>query len=147
MDNLIEFLTNKIGYTLCAILFLGFPGFVFIFVWNRELFISMDIFRLVIFSFAIASMLYVPHFMLYNFIVMLEEKVRGKKYELIETILLPAFLTLSIMASGMIYKLEKETFTVLEFIVYDGMVLFGAFIVKVILEGLYYIRHRKNRKS
>lgn len=64
MDELFKFLAEKVNYV--AVIILGFiiPGNVLIFVWNQELYFEIDIIRLLILSFGIAFMVYVPNFIL-----------------------------------------------------------------------------------
>ena len=54
MDELIKFLTSKIGYTITAILGFGLPGNIFIFVWDKELYLQIDVAKLLILSFGIS---------------------------------------------------------------------------------------------
>ena len=48
MDKLIEFLTTKVGYVLTIVLGFIAPGNVLIFVWNRNMYLEMDIVKLLI---------------------------------------------------------------------------------------------------
>ena len=48
MDKLIEFLTTKVGYVLTIVLGFIAPGNVLIFVWNRNMYLEMDIVILLI---------------------------------------------------------------------------------------------------
>lgn len=45
MDRLIEFLTTKVGYVLTVILGFIVPGNVLIFVWNRNVYLEIDIIK------------------------------------------------------------------------------------------------------
>ena len=54
MDRLIEFLTTKVGYVLTVILGFIVPGNVLIFVWNRNMYLEIDIIKLLILSFSIS---------------------------------------------------------------------------------------------
>ena len=64
MDELVKYLTSKMGYTLAIIFGFGVPGNVLIFMWNRELYLEMDIFKLLIISFGIPFMLFIPNLIL-----------------------------------------------------------------------------------
>lgn len=66
MDELVKFFTSRIG--LITILFLGCPGLVFVFIWNRDIFMEMDIIKLFIFSFAISFNIFIPS--LFGFVIM-----------------------------------------------------------------------------
>ena len=50
---------SKIGYTLTAIIGGALPGSLLIFVWNRKLYMELDLLKLIILSFAIPGILYV----------------------------------------------------------------------------------------
>lgn len=64
MDELFKLLAEKVNYV--AIVILGFivPGNVLIFVWNQDLYFEIDIIRLLVLSFGIAFIVYVPNFIL-----------------------------------------------------------------------------------
>ena len=53
MDELIKYMISKIGYTLTAIIGGALPGSLLIFVWNRKLYMELDLLKLIILSFAI----------------------------------------------------------------------------------------------
>ncbi|RHU79191.1 hypothetical protein DXC58_04135, partial [Ruminococcus sp. TF06-23] len=59
MDELIKYMISKIGYTLTAIIGGALPGSLLIFVWNRKLYMELDLLKLIILSFAIPGILYV----------------------------------------------------------------------------------------
>lgn len=64
MDKLIEFLTTKVGYVLTIVLGFIAPGNVLIFVWNRNMYLEMDIVKLLILSFSISFITFIPNLIL-----------------------------------------------------------------------------------
>lgn len=58
MESLVKFLTGKIGYTIAVILGIFIPGNMFIFVWDRNLYLKLDILKLFVLSFGIPIILY-----------------------------------------------------------------------------------------
>ena len=58
MEKLVEFLTSKIGYTIAVIGGFLFPGLIFIFIWDKDLFINLNVVVLFTFAIAISFMLY-----------------------------------------------------------------------------------------
>lgn len=64
MDKLIEFLTTKVGYVLKIVLGFIAPGNVLIFVWNRNMYLEMDIVKLLILSFSISFITFIPNLIL-----------------------------------------------------------------------------------
>lgn len=147
MEKVAEFLINKIGYTLSVILFFGLPGIVFVFVWNREIFVSVDVFKLIILSFAISFMLYIPTFIIISSFLRLEEKTRGKEFKVSEMLLVSMAINVVIMVVGIICKLEKSNFTIQEFLREYVKVAMVYVVIKVIVEGIYYLLHRGWRRK
>lgn len=146
MDKLIGYLTDKIGYTLCAIFFFGFPGLIFVFVWNRELFVELDIFKLCFLSFAITFMVFIPNLFYGAYVVALEEKTRKMKSDIVNILSISISLTFLAMSAGMMYKLEHNQFTIMLFIKSMlGFLLIGA-VLKAVTELIYYLIH-KNKKT
>lgn len=67
MEKLIEVLTSNIFGIICSlIVILGFvaPGAMFIFIWNKELFKKMTMGKLVILSFGITNLAFIPNAMI-----------------------------------------------------------------------------------
>lgn len=58
MEELIKFLTSKIGYTVLFALCIFAPGNLFVFVWNQELYLEMDIVKLIILTSVISCVIY-----------------------------------------------------------------------------------------
>ena len=84
MDELVKYLTSKIGYTLAIIFGFGIPGNVLIFMWNRELYLKMDIFKLLIISFGIPFMLFIPNLILMAEIMILKSHFSKKEDKSLE---------------------------------------------------------------
>ena len=74
MDKLFEYLTSKIGFTLYAIIGFILPGVLFIFVWNRTLFLEIDVFKLILLSISIS----LPFFIVNLFIIIISNIVKEK---------------------------------------------------------------------
>lgn len=81
MDELVKYLTSKMGYTLAIIFGFGVPGNVLIFMWNRELYLEMDIFKLLIISFGIPFMLFIPNLILVVEVMILRSHFLKKEDE------------------------------------------------------------------
>lgn len=81
MDELVKYLTSKMGYTLAIIFGFGVPGNVLIFMWNRELYLEMDIFKLLIISFGIPFMLFIPNLILVVEVMILRSHFSKKEDE------------------------------------------------------------------
>lgn len=81
MDELVKYLTSKMGYTLAIIFGFGVLGNVLIFMWNRELYLEMDIFKLLIISFGIPFMLFIPNLILVVEVMILRSHFSKKEDE------------------------------------------------------------------
>lgn len=81
MDELVKYLTSKIGYTLTFILGFGLPGNVLIFIWNEKLYLELDILKLILLSFGITFMLFIPNFILIAEICIVTEKILKRKID------------------------------------------------------------------
>lgn len=124
MDKLIEFLTSKIGYTLAGIGGLLFPGLIFIFVWDREFFLEVNLVLLFVFSAAISSMVYIPNLAYFVWSQMKKEKRSGdsentnaKKIDLIfmDLFFVPLVFTTIEMSFAVLRKLNNATYSVRQF--------------------------------
>lgn len=65
MEKLVEFLTEriKIGYSILVIMGFLLPGSMFVFIWNRDVYIALDIFQLILLSISIPFLLFIPNFL------------------------------------------------------------------------------------
>lgn len=79
MDELVKYLISKIGYTLIVIVGLALPGNLLIFVWNRELYVSLDFFKMLVLSFAIPTMLYICFLVIYILIATAAVEIKQNK--------------------------------------------------------------------
>ena len=61
MDKLVKFLTKKVGYVLAVILGFIAPGNVLLFAWDRNLYLEMDVVKLLILSFSISFITFIPN--------------------------------------------------------------------------------------
>lgn len=147
MDKIAEFLINKIGYTLSVIIFLFFPGIILVFVWDREMFMSMEIIRLVIFSMGISFLLFTVNLVFTFMILMLEQKTRKKSTDVTEVLILPMMLTCMEMISAIVIKLKNYTFSVLDFIEYITILYSILILMKLVIEIIYCIRCRIGKKK
>ena len=94
MDELIKFLTSKIGYTLTFIFGCLLPGNIMIFALDRQLYLQIDIIKLFFLSSGIPVMIFIPNFILIVVRAMIRDKMReykalkDKEFEDIELIII-----------------------------------------------------------
>ena len=116
MDKLFEFLTSKIGYTIAVIVGFLFPGMLFIFVWNREIYFEIALIRLIILALCIAFVVYVWNFFVFAIICFVQDKVGDREADASYMIGIPLFLTSSEIYVALLHKLEHSDFTIIQFV-------------------------------
>nr|DAZ16320.1 MAG TPA: hypothetical protein [Caudoviricetes sp.] len=149
MDELIKYLVSKIGYTLIAIIGLALPGNLLIFVWNRELYVSLDFFKMIILSFAIPSMLYICSLTLYILIAIANEEIKHNKEKRDIEVVFMASLALTYLA--IIYLIVnrivlKQKFSMCYFIKNCGTP-FGILILLLVILDIVLIPILKKVKN
>lgn len=82
MDELVKYLTSKIGYTLAVIFGFALPGNALIYIWDRELYLEMDILKLLIISVGIPFMLCIPNFFVVMEIVLTKNLISKKSEDI-----------------------------------------------------------------
>lgn len=114
MEKLVEFLTSKIGYTIAVIGGFLFPGLIFIFIWDKNLFINLNVVVLFTFAIAISFMLYIPNFILSIWAIELQEKMRKEKNEekYFTILVLGLLATVTEMSGEMINKILNPSVTI-----------------------------------
>ena len=118
MDELIKYMISKIGYTLTAIIGGALPGSLLIFVWNRKLYMELDLLKLIILSFAIPGILYVcnifvclPIMSLYN-----EFKHDTEIFSVEFIFIIPAILTWIEIGYLVMSKILLPEYTIRDFV-------------------------------
>lgn len=145
MEKLVEFLTSKIGYTIAIIGGLLFPGLIFIFVWDREFFVNINILVLFVFATAISFMIYVPNIFFWLWCHDPDEKTQEKKdADKVEMLMIPLMMAFAEMSIAMIFRLNDESFSILKFVVHLLIILSGAgIILNVKRKIIYFLKKRK----
>lgn len=139
MDKLVEYVTNKIGYTIIAIAGILLPGNLFIFVFNQELYIKLDIIRLILLSLASMVAIFFPVFFLYIIIEALRDKYQHKEITRNELLIEPIVYTNVIMYLGMLGKIYSKSFSINKFLNYFCGIYILVVIISIITWGLFII--------
>lgn len=87
MDKLIEILAGKRIVTLMIVFFVAFaffPSFFFIFVWKRELFCNLDLWKLSLLATSIGIILWIINFLFLNLMDNIYIKLTGKEEGILE---------------------------------------------------------------
>lgn len=64
MDRLMDFLIKKAPYVLAVILGFIAPGNILLFVWNQSLYMEMDVVKLLVLSFGISYIAFIPNLLI-----------------------------------------------------------------------------------
>lgn len=137
MDKLVEFLTDKIGYTILIVMGFLLPGTLFIFVWNRQIYLEMDIVKLVLLAFAISFMLFAANFICTTIVFSIQEKARQKEETWRTFLGFPIFVCDLEMSVAMIHKLNCPSYNVSSFL--NHIIIFLVLlIISGIFSGLFY---------
>lgn len=145
MDKLFEFLTSKIGYTIGIIFGFLFPGMLFVFVWNYEVYFELGLVRLIILALCISFTIFIPNFLVASFSFMVQEKAGDREVELDSILGLPIFITNFEIYFALMYKLEKNEFTIIQFIDIVILLAMGLGVVGIIPSSIKLL-WRKVRK-
>ncbi|MCB5688857.1 MULTISPECIES: hypothetical protein [Blautia] len=157
MDELIKYMISKIGYTLTAIIGGALPGSLLIFVWNRKLYMELDLLKLIILSFAIPGILYVcnifvclPIMSLYN-----EFKHDTEIFSVEFIFIIPAILTWIEIGYLVMSKILLPEYTIRDFVAKWGIIgiyfvisggILDVFLLPILKKGLKYIKKIRSSK-
>lgn len=135
MDRLIEFLTTKVGYVLTVILGFIVPGNVLIFVWNRNMYLEIDIIKLLILSFSISFVTLIPNLIAViamNFIKGVNKSSNNKeetKFDILYNIGFSVGLVVIEMIFVIFMAICTENFQLKTYIMYAGLAIMGIIII------------------
>ena len=135
MDRLIEFLTTKVGYVLTVILGFIVPGNVLIFVWNRNVYLEIDIIKLLILSFSISFVTLIPNLIAViamNFIKGVNKSSNNKeetKFDILYNIGFSVGLVVIEMIFVIFMAICTENFQLKTYIMYAGLAITGIIII------------------
>ena len=135
MDRLIEFLTTKVGYVLTVILGFIVPGNVLIFVWNRNVYLEIDIIKLLILSFSISFVALIPNLIVViamNFINGVNKSSNNKeetKFNILYNIGFSVGLVVIEMIFVIFMAICTENFQLKTYIMYAGLAITGIIII------------------
>lgn len=146
MDKLVEFLTSKIGYTIAVIVGFLFPGMLFIFAWNREVYFELGLARLIILAFCIVFAIYMGNFLITGFACFIQEKAGDREADISYIIGMPLLITNLEIYAALFHKLEHDNFTIIQFV--DIIIGFGwLFAIVGIVPSAIKIAWRKIRRK
>lgn len=78
MEKLVEFLTNRLGIAVSIIGGFILPGCLFIYVFDKEMFLEIDLLKLLILASGVCLAVYVIMFILSILYICINEKIDWK---------------------------------------------------------------------
>ena len=149
MEELAKFLTSKIGNTLIFILCLFVPGNLFIFLWNRDLYLELDIFRLGVLSITAPCTFFTLFIGLVTNIVIFETRINSKRaLSFEEGLSISAIMTFFAINTLNFVKLIGHGIKLLT-IGFIGAILFLIVVctmINAIINIVIYIKRRSTKK-
>lgn len=151
MDRLMDFLIKKAPYVLVIILGFIAPGNVFLFIWNRSLYMEMDVIKLLILSFGITYIAFIPNSVL-GILVYFIHKKREKenqfttKFQFIFYTSFTMILTVIELLTYIFFKLCGSKQTLSSFVIEFGIGI-GIAIIILLLYKFSQSMLYKNKKS
>ena len=148
MDKLIEFLTSKIGYTIAVVLGFIIPGVMFIFIWNRELYMELDIIKLLLLSFGITFLLFIPIFFICMQLMMAGNKLKKVETDIFSLLFVPIAMTVLEMMLLMVTKILNNEYSILDFINEFGGTTFWIAVISLGINAVIdFIMKKKNKQQ
>jgi len=149
MEKLVEYLTSKIGFTLYAIIGFILPGVLFIFVWNRTLFLEIDIFKLILLSISIS----LPIFIMNLLIIIISNGVKEKLgNDCEDDVTLTNILWVCFVMSyfEIIYGIVKRVYDVnflINDLIFQIICLKFVYIIAIFIPGFIILLYRKVKRK
>ena len=150
MNELVKFLTTKIGYTICIILGFLLPGACFIFVWNREICMQMDIFKLVLLALSVSFMLYIPSLIIASLALAICNDIKEKKeYYLVGILFTSVCVSVTFTISAIVNKIYNPTFSIRDLLdklikIYLPLLLILG-VTSLIVDKFLWIKNKINK--
>ena len=147
MEKLVEFLASKIGYTLTVIAGFIVPGAMLIFVWNRDLYIQLDIIKLILVSFGISFILFVPVMIFGVNLTIIKETISKKETDPMQVFLVPISLTVVEMIILMTIKVLNKSYSMVDFVKEFGVYTFWCVAVTSVIAILISLIEKAKKKK
>lgn len=147
MDHLIKKVLEEYNwkYILTFVCSLTLPSLIFIFVWDKQIFVEMDTIKLLLFSFATGLFIFLPNSVCVAICCYLEEMNGGKENDIIDMFATTIIITILEISLAIIHKLSVPAFTIIEFVVYVAIALLLIVVIKIVIERKFICGIIKNR--
>lgn len=116
MEKLIEFFTNRLGISISIIGGFILPGCLFIYVFDKEMFLEMNIVKLLILASSICLAVYVIMFILSTLYMCISDKNGLKKYDITDILLYPLVYSNLLIYFWMLGKIFRKDLQITYFI-------------------------------
>lgn len=146
INELIKFLTSRVGLTATVILGFGIPGNMFIFVWNKEMYMEMNIVKLIFLSFGITFMIFVPNMIIILSSMRLIDIMLKHDFSIELCFAIPITLTFIEMLAAMLAKILNNKYSIKDFVTEIGPPLFWTCVILEIIDTIISVIFRVKKK-
>lgn len=150
MNALVKFLTDKIGYTVLIILGFLFPGILFVFVWNRDLYLEMELIKLILLALSISFMIFMANFVFTTVNSAMQYAIGRDKDDLHTILGFPIFVSDIEISAAMLYKLYNPEFTIIEFlrivVLFQGVIVLVGVVPSIVIWLFQKAKNKFKRK-
>lgn len=144
MEKLIEFFTNRLGITVSIIGGFILPGCLFIYVFDKDMFLEIDLLKLIILASAVCFAIYAVILILSTLVMRLNERHGLKKYDITDILLYPLIYSNLFVYACMLEKLFRKESPITYFIGHWSVAIIIAYVIIHI--HLFFSIWRKKRK-
>lgn len=116
MEKLIEFFTNRLGIATSIIGGFILPGCLFIYIFDKEMFLEIDLLKLLILASGICLAVYVIMFILSILYMYISDKSGLKKYDITDILLYPLVYSNLLIYFWMLEKIFRKDLQIMYFI-------------------------------
>lgn len=129
MEKLIEFFTNRLGITASIIGGFILPGCLFIYVFDKEMFLEIDFLKLLILASSVCLAIYVIMFILSILYMSIREKNGLEKYDITDVLLYPLIYSNLLIYVCILGKLFRKDLQITYFIESFSIPIFIAVVI------------------
>lgn len=129
MEKLIEFFTNRLGIAISIIGGFILPGCLFIYIFDKEMFLEIDLLKLLILASSICLAVYVMMFILSVLYMCISDKNGLKKYDITDILLYPLVYSNLLIYFWMLGKIFRKDLQITYFIEFWSVTIFIAGII------------------
>lgn len=150
MEKLVEFLTTKLGYVLMIILGFIAPGNILIFVWNKDIYLAMDVIKLLVLSFGVSFVTFIPNLIVVIIIYFIhgnEKEIDTKqkfKFDVLYCIGVTVVMNITEIISAIFLEICGRR-QLKDYVMWFGVTIFVAIIILGIILMIKRVKRKKTK--